>query len=220
MHFFPGRQPTGNWSESVKPYAKKRRGDMVKFEVLSLFSFNLLEEIPDVKEDVSAEIRFVSDESLFAKESLTNKNHLFRDRLKRGDICCCAISSGEIVSYCWIASDKACVGEIGRKIVLKNGEIYLYDAFTKPEFRGNGLFSRILAVTLRYGREKGYQKAFVFALSSNKSSAAAIEKTGFNRFQNIYFLDIYRKVVCKFGKTRNGEPSMEDRFEDVKGTIR
>ncbi len=193
----------------MKPHAKKRMENTVKSGILTLFSFNLREKIQNVEAGLSAEIRFISGESASAKENLMKKNINFKERLGKGDIYCCAIFREEVVSYCWMTSNSAPIGEIGKSIILKNREMYLYDAFTEPEFRGNGLFPRILTAILRRGRQEGYQKAFIFALSSNKSSIMAIRRTGFNSFQSVYFLDIDSTILCRFGKPRNGESSIE-----------
>ena|GEM_PF-6139928 len=195
---------------------KKKNKGPDGFGILTLFSFDLRKKTPSIRESLAAEIRFVSDESFFASENSIDNDSLFKDRLKNGDICCCAIFEGEIVSYCWIALHRACVGEIGKTIILNNKEIYLYDAFTKPAYRGNGLFPKILSVILSYGRVKGYQRALIFALSSNISSIAAIKKTDFRDFQNVYFLDISGNILCRFGNAKNGEKGIEKQFEKLR----
>lgn len=188
----------------------------VKFGSLSLFSFNDANEIPVAKENIPIRILLLSDKSFTETPLLEKYNYLYNDvfvgRLENGDICCCAIYNDEIVSYCWVAKHKAYIGEIGKEISLKEKEIYLYDAFTQPEFRGNNLFPKILTSILNYGKLKGYQKALIFALSSNNSSVVAIKKAGFEIFQSVHFLYIYGKTFCKFGEVKNGELGIEERF--------
>ncbi|MEW6615319.1 MAG: hypothetical protein AB1401_07630 [Thermodesulfobacteriota bacterium] len=203
-------------NDLVKLYTKEKEWDWVNYGTLLLFSFNLRKEIPYVRENISPEIHFITDESSDTKETLINgcnqHSDIFEDRLKKGDICCAACFREEIVSYCWVASSEAYIGEIGRKIRLKNNEIYLYDAFTKPELRGSNLFPKILTAILYYGRQKGYQTVLTFVLSSNNSSVTAIKKAGFDRFQSIYFVDIYSKTFCRFSKVRDIELAVEERL--------
>ncbi|MFH1626167.1 MAG: GNAT family N-acetyltransferase [Pseudomonadota bacterium] len=210
---FPSRPDDG---DLVKLYRKEKERNRVGFGSLLLFSLNLRDQIRGAKENVPVEIQFISDGSSHAKENLMNGGNLnaeiFEGRLRKGDSCCTASFTGEIISYCWVATDAAYVGEIDMKIRLKSGELYLYDAFTKPEHRGNGLFPRILTAILRYGRENGYQRALIFTLSSNNSSITAIKKVGFEPFQSAYFLDIYGKTFCRFGRARNGESDIEEQF--------
>lgn len=203
-------------NDLAKLYTKEKELSWIDYGILLLFSFNLKEEIPEVREDISAEIHFITHESFDTKEILMNGRNqhidIFEDRLRKGDICCAAFFREEIVSYCWVASNEAYIGEIGKKIRLKNNEIYLYDAFTKPELRGNNLFPKILTAILCYGRQKEYQTALTFVLSSNNPSVTAIKKAGFDRFQRVYFVDIYSKTFCRFGKVKDVELAMEERL--------
>ena len=195
---------------------KDKEHNKITFGTLLLFSFNLHETIPDIGEGISTEMQFITDESFFtAKKTIdrsTLNTEVSKNRFRKGDFCCVSIYNNEIVSYCWIAIQRAYIGEIDKNIHMKSNEIYMYDAFTKPEFRGNNLFPSILTTILDFGRQKGYQKGLIFTLSSNNSSITAIKKAGFNRFQSVYFLDVNTKTRCRYGKTRNGETSIEDRL--------
>jgi len=216
MSFTSNFQSRINEDDRVKLGPVEKEWSWVRFGTLSLFSFNIREEIPDVWENISVGIQFISDQSSWEAEQLVNEGHLnvdiLADRLKKGDICCCASFQGETVSYCWIAASRAHIGEIGKEMRLKENEIYLYDAYTKPEFRGNNLCPKILTSILNYGRLRGYQRVLIFALSSNSSSITAIKKAGFDRFQSVYFLDIYCKTLCRFGEVKPGALSIEERF--------
>jgi GNAT superfamily N-acetyltransferase len=186
------------------------------FGNLVLFSFNLKKKMPDVKEGIPTEIEFISDMSFLKTEDSTTRGHInfdiFKYRFNCGDICCVAKFEGKIVSYCWISLNGGYIEEIDRNINLKNNEIYLYDAFTESEFRGKSIFPCILTAILKYGRQKGYHKSLIFALSSNHPSLRAIKKAGFGRFQSVYFVSIYNKTFCKIGGVKNGESCIKERF--------
>lgn len=216
---FPDLQSTGNDAWRKKSLRNRKSGLLAGFGILTLFSFDLREETPVVWKDTSAEMRFISDESVFRGESINN-GHLFKERLQKGDMCCCVIVRGKAVSYCWMAQDSAYIGEISKKIILKNDEIYLFDGFTKPEYRGKGFFTKTLSFILCYGREKGYQRALIFALSSNKSSIAAIKKTGFDKFQRVCFIDIGNRIICRSGKARKDQVGIEKQLENMETTRR
>ncbi|MFH2012724.1 MAG: GNAT family N-acetyltransferase [Pseudomonadota bacterium] len=206
--------PTNN--DLAKLYAKEKEWNWINYGTLLLFSFNLRKEIPYVKDNTSAEIKFITDKSFDTKGILINTynkhSNIFEDRLRKGDICCAAFFRNEIVSYCWVALREAYIGEIGKKIRLKNNELYLYDAFTKPGLRGNNLFPKILEAILSYGREKGCQTILTFVLSSNNSSVKAIKKVGFGRFQSVYFVDVCNKILCRFSKVKDVELTIEGRL--------
>src|SRR5262245_20213695 len=56
----------------------------------------------------------------------------------------------------------------------------LYDFFTLPESRGQGLYQRNLRQMLRDLADSGVQRAFIGVLQGNESSRRAIEKAGFS----------------------------------------
>lgn len=200
----------------VRHSIMKEERNRLTFGNLVLFSFNLKNKIPDVKECIPTDIEFISDLSFLKTEDLIKKSYInsdiFKYRFNCGDICCVAKFEGKIISYCWISLNGGYIEEIDRNINLKNNEIYLYDAFTESEFRGKSIFPCILTAILRYGKGKGYHKSLVFALSSNHPSQRAIKKAGFARFQSVYFLSIYNKTFCKIGGVKNGESCIKERF--------
>ncbi|MDY6855643.1 MAG: GNAT family N-acetyltransferase [Thermodesulfobacteriota bacterium] len=200
----------------VRHSIMKEERNRLTFGNLVLFSFNLKNRIPDVKEGIPTHIEFISDMSFFKTVGLPKKDYVdsvvFRDRFHRGDICCVAKSGGKIVSYCWISLNSAHIEEIDRNINLKKNEIYLYDAFTEPEFRGKSIFPRVLTDILKYGKRQGYHMSLIFALSSNHPSLRAIKKAGFTRFQSVYFISIYNKTFCKTSGVKNGESCIKERF--------
>lgn len=112
------------------------------------------------------------------------------NRLKRGEKCYAAYVGGEIASYCWIAFGEVMVGEIQRLIRVRSDEVYLYDAYTLPKWRGYGLFSAVLAEILRNLKCHGYRRALIFALGDNIPSRKAISKAGFKQFSSIAYLRI------------------------------
>ena len=124
-----------------------------------------------------------------------------KSRFLRGNVCSCLLHSsgepvesdtggGRIVSYCWIAFNEEWIGEIEMKVRPRREEAYLYDAFTLPQYRCRNLFSALLSNSLEYLRSRGYSRALIFALSSNKPSIRAIEKSGFKCFQSVLFFKL------------------------------
>jgi len=59
----------------------------------------------------------------------------------------------------------------------------LYDFFTHPKHRGQGLYQRNLRQILRDLAAAGVQKAFIGVLKSNDDSRRAIEKVGFSPYR-------------------------------------
>jgi GNAT superfamily N-acetyltransferase len=107
------------------------------------------------------------------------------ERLREGQACAVARHGGHVVAYCWLAVTPVPVAEIDRVVVPGAEEVYLYDAFTIPEWRGRGLFTTLLLELLTYMRRRGRKRALIFVLARNEASRRAIERGGFRLFQTV-----------------------------------
>jgi hypothetical protein len=68
-----------------------------------------------------------------------------KERLGRGDLCFLALDDDDRPIHSgWATVLGAHVPELGRDVVLRRYEAYLYDAFTPPERRGRGAFGFVL----------------------------------------------------------------------------
>lgn len=181
-----------------------RRGE------LNLFSFQLSRSIPEVESGADAEYSFLdnkSGEKIASLASLVGKD-IVNARFNQGEVCGVAWSNSAVVSYCWLAFKQAEVGEINRIIKLRDNELYLYDAFTLPDYRGRGLFPALLTAILGFARSQGYSRALIFSNSKNRPSLRGIEKAGFSLFQSIHFLKLLDLRFCLPGRTRDREPGV------------
>lgn len=106
-------------------------------------------------------------------------------RLAAGQTCAVVLAQGAVVAYCWATTAPAPVDEIGCLVVPGDDEVYLYDAYTAPAFRGRRLFPAMLSALTARARSRSRRRALIFVLASNVSSARAIEHAGFRRFQAV-----------------------------------
>lgn len=60
-----------------------------------------------------------------------------QERLARGHICIALRHKGYVVAYTW--ADTTEINDSTYRTKLGENEVYLYDAFTRPEYRGQGL---------------------------------------------------------------------------------
>ena len=112
------------------------------------------------------------------------------ERLRHGESCAVALHGREVVSYCWSTEGPAWVGEINRLVVPEPTEVYLYDAFTLPAWRGRGLFRTLLSRLLVTSGARGRRRALIFALATNRASCRAIEAAGFERFDVVWRVEL------------------------------
>ena len=141
---------------------------------------------------------------------------MLRSRFLRGNVCSCLLHSEgdriatgndrcKVVSYCWIAFGEEWIGEIEMKVKPGPQEAYLYDAFTLPQYRRRNFFSTLLSNSLEYLESRGYSRALIFALSSNRPSIKAIEKSGFKCFQSVLFFKLFGRRLHFPSRRAGGE---------------
>ena len=99
-----------------------------------------------------------------------------RHRLATGHICYTARSEGRLIHVCWITTGHAWIAYLDREIDLAPDDVYSYESFTAPEFRG----SNIAAARSMYMQETlhavGYRRAVAVVMPENRSAYGAVEK--------------------------------------------
>ena len=113
---------------------------------------------------------------------------LFQSRFERGEHIWTAHSdTDKIVSYCWVTRKPVEIGEIGCAINPRPDEIYLYDAFTFAEYRGQNLYPAVMHRILSHSQEAGLRRALIFVMSDNVASIRGVRKAGFREFQRVTY---------------------------------
>lgn len=108
--------------------------------------------------------------------------HSGRERLKRGDQLFAAIRGDQIVHTAWVGRrdtvDVSYEVGAGSHVPLEVPAPVIYDCWTPPPHRGQGIYPRVL----RHLAEQRLAEApavYIYALTSNRSSCRGIEKAGF-----------------------------------------
>jgi len=117
--------------------------------------------------------------------------HLFPARFARGEQFWTAQLEGKILSYCWATHEPVEIGEIRCVMAPRSDEVYLYDAFTFAEYRGQNLYPALLQHGLDYNRQHGVRRALIFVLSDNMASIRGVQKAGFGEFQRVTYRNIF-----------------------------
>jgi GNAT superfamily N-acetyltransferase len=120
---------------------------------------------------------------------MTDRN-LFPARLARGEHFWTAQHRHRIVAYCWATREPVEIGEIHRVISPRGDEVYLYDAFTFAEYRGQNLYPGLLQRILEYSRYEGLRRALIFVMSDNVASLRGVQKAGFREFQRVTYCNV------------------------------
>ncbi|HVQ76104.1 MAG TPA: GNAT family N-acetyltransferase [Candidatus Binatia bacterium] len=119
-------------------------------------------------------------------------------RLQEGEACAVARHGADAIAYCWLTWEPVWVEEVRRVLVPAPDEVYAYDAFTVPDWRGRALFPALLSRLHEFARAEGRSRAMVFALDRNVASRRAIEHAGFSLFGTVTRLDLWGLERLRF----------------------
>lgn len=103
-----------------------------------------------------------------------------RTRLPRDDRrCFVGWFNKRIVTYCWLSMEQEYVGEMERELNLLEGEAYIWNCATLPDYRRQGLYTALLAFMLARLAEDGAQRVWIGADLENVPSHRAFHTAGF-----------------------------------------
>lgn len=109
-------------------------------------------------------------------------------RFERGDKCFVARDNGRIVSARWSATGSAQCDYLSRVVPLADDEVYIYDAFTLPEYRGRKIFPALTSEMHRYYKKEGKRRSLCFTAPENLP--AMLADTGYRRIGMIGYVGL------------------------------
>jgi len=78
--------------------------------------------------------------------------------------------------------------------------MFLYDCFTNPAFRGKAVYPCSLTRALRYGQDRGYDRAYIRVARSNAPSIIGIERAGFRPAAVVIHAAVLGLAIGPFGR--------------------
>jgi len=135
-----------------------------------------LSEIPElIHPKIGVDIKMGTDNDVPRLRQLLPQYsaRIFQSRLSKGDIFFIATINDKIIHQIWISFQDNYVALLNKEIVLKEGEVYSYHAYTAPEFRGNSVYTAVKRKLLGYLKAQGYKRCFfVVDLKTNQLTKA------------------------------------------------
>ena len=101
-----------------------------------------------------------------------------RRRLDEGQQCFVAWHDRQIIHAAWAVTGRARIEYLSTEIALAPDEVYSYDVFTSPAFRGLGVAPARMLETIRYFRDRGYRCQLSAILPENSPGLRPGEKIG------------------------------------------
>lgn len=133
---------------------------------------------------VSYEVKLLID-----GKAIPERLQLFEDRLRSGELCYYVEMDGEVAAYGWRSAKpelRFYVWEIARHMELSTDAYFLYDFWTAPKYRNQGIYKNMLRAMIRDIGPDG--KSIIFAETTNTASKKAIHDVGFQPCGQISFV--------------------------------
>lgn len=159
----------------------------VSLESLKLYSFNLRDKIPDITPKVTIDV--VDYTRPLKLENL--KRETVEERILYGDQIFVACHKSKPVAYLFVTTTRSQVCEIDDTLLVGSNEVYLYDAFTSADYRGNRIFPALISNAASFFKERSYSYALIFVTSSNINSIRGVKRAGFSCYQIIHFYNFF-----------------------------
>lgn len=102
-----------------------------------------------------------------------------RRRLEDGQLCFVVRHEGRIVHSTWVATGRAWIDYLSREMRLLPDEVYVYEAFTAPAFRGQQISPARAVHLVRHFQEAGYRRLVALIVPENKQAFRAAQRTGY-----------------------------------------
>ncbi len=151
-------------------------------------------------------------------EELARINHLgigdIRERRRAGHHPYVGYIGETAVTYGWVATRTAEIGELSLVFALPAGDRYLWDFATLPEWQGKGLYPRLLHAIVRM---EDADRFWILPAPEDPPSGVGIEKGGFHGVGQLSFrpdgsvalIPIDKHVRARFGAALLGLPLSE-----------
>jgi GNAT superfamily N-acetyltransferase len=91
---------------------------------------------------------------------------------------------GTAVTYGWVATREASIGELNLAFPIAGNERYLWDFATLPEWQGRGLYPRLLQAIVQTERAERF---WIIHAPENLPSGAGMQKAGFQAVGQLSF---------------------------------
>jgi len=145
-----------------------------------LFVYPLDSTIPVLLPRLPVDIAILTERDLDAYNRYRPDQSMkeIRARLARGDRCFACWYDDRIVDAGWVATGRVYIPYLRRRLILGSGDIYNYDAYTLPAYRGLGIFMARISYVGRYNQQEGYSRGLALVAVENKAPRVILYKSG------------------------------------------
>jgi GNAT superfamily N-acetyltransferase len=131
-----------------------------------------------------------------------------RRRLDSGRRCFAGWAGSTIATYGWVSIGDEDVGELERTYRMAAGDAYIWDCATLPNWRGQGLYSALLATINAILGGEGVRRAWIGTNVENAASLKAFARSGFHRVVEVVYARFMRLSMLWLIAQRGTPPGM------------
>jgi SAM-dependent methyltransferase/ribosomal protein S18 acetylase RimI-like enzyme len=122
-----------------------------------------------------------------------------RQRLEEGQRCFVARHEGRIVHACWTTDRQVRIDYLDREIQLAPDEVYAYDSFTSPGYRGQSIAAARSAWMAQHFKDAGYRRLMAIIMPENRAAFRPPEKVGYRPIALMGYVKLgpWRRDFCR-----------------------
>ena len=115
----------------------------------------------------------------YARDIGTDSAATFRARISDTTHCFVVTQGDLIVHASWVTTSAAWTREVRSYVVPPAGGAYIYESFTRPEVRGQGVYPLALRKITGWAKIARLESVWVAVEADNPASVRAVQKAGF-----------------------------------------
>jgi ubiquinone/menaquinone biosynthesis C-methylase UbiE/ribosomal protein S18 acetylase RimI-like enzyme len=148
------------------------------------------------------------------------------ERLASGQICFLVREHGQIIHNTWVATGRLRIDYLDCEIKVANNTLYVFEAYTSPDFRGRSISSIRSFALEKYCHEQGYKRLLAVVWPENPAVYRSLEKAGYTIVGRAGYRGAgrFRRHFCRYqgehppflwvAKPDNKVPAFGDQYWD------
>jgi ribosomal protein S18 acetylase RimI-like enzyme len=121
-----------------------------------------------------------------------------KHRFQRGKRCFVGLVEGKLACWGWVSHEDEWIGEMKVTFRLEEGEAYIWDCVTLPDFRRQGLFSALINHMARDLQKEGMVRVWIGSNLENQPSIKGFKKAGYQPVMLVLFVQVLGMRFFKF----------------------
>jgi len=173
----------------------------------TFYPYIVFAEAVDIEKDElrltqACEIRELTEDDIAGIASIPERPRgeaVLRERFRRGHVGIGAFDGGAIVAYTWCDLERFTAFGRGSVLrLLEPDEAYLYDAYTRPDYRGRSLVPMLRSEVYRVMRARGKQRLYSVSLYFNRSARRFKAKLNARELELRLWINLFDKFTRDF----------------------